>query len=364
MLGYCCAGVLMLQGEAFAQKENVLLHPKKFYKKFFPGLKIKRNPPDSLYIKSYPNFLSVGTHVLSPSISLNVNSRTRNAAGYDASSKFKTNIGDIVGFSASYRFVSAGFALVLKSGMQTHDDYARSRYRTATIKYASSAYVLQYKYIRITGFTDVNHAMVNHRYTQRPDIVSKEFQFEGLYNFDWKRYSYIAPLSFSQRQIKSRIGFLFKTGIYYQQVAGDSAILSRQQLHFYEDMEEVNVIRSLSIKLAPGVGGTYVFLKNYYLSLVAFPSYDFYFYKYLNHPDDKVKGKQTFIFVLDAKASLGYQSKRLYAGLKYELERRGAMLQGITSSNVYRYVGVELGYRFNTPRVVRKVYKETMPPGM
>jgi hypothetical protein len=354
----------MLQGEAFAQKENVLLHPKKFYKKFFPRLKIKRNPPDSSYIKTYPNFLSVGAHVLSPSISLNVNSRANNAKGYDASSKFKTNIGDIVGFSASYRFVSAGFAFVLKSGMQTHDEYVRSHYRTATIKYASNAYVLQYKYIRVTGFTEVNHAMLNHRFAPRLDIVSKEFQFEGLYNFDWKKYSYIAPFSFSQRQIKSRIGFLFKTGIYYQQVAGDSAIIGRQIQPYYDAFDHVNVIRSLSIKLAPGVGGTYVFLKNYYLSLVAFPSYDFYFYKYLNHPDDKVKGKQTFIFVLDSKASLGYQSKRLYAGLRYELERRSAMLRGITSSTMYRYVGVELGYRFNTPRVVKKVYKETMPPGM
>ena len=260
----------------------------------------------------------------------------------------------------SYRFISAGFAFLLKSGAQTHDDYAKSRYRTATIKYSSRAWSLQYKFLKYRGLTDIN----SKPYTKRSDIINKEFQFEGIYNPGWRKYSYIAPATYSQRQIKSRASILFKTGVFYTQLFGDSAVIAPNQQEYFDDFNDVSVIRTLSVKLAPGAGGTFVFHKHYYLSVVVFPSYDLFFYKYLNHPDEKVKGRQTFVFVLDGEASVGYQSKRLYAGLRYEAERKHASLQSIRTNNVYTYLGVEIGYRFNTPRFVKKVYKSTMPPGM
>lgn len=356
--------VLCLHRTAIAQNENVFLHPRKFYKKFFPNLKIKRSLPDTSYIKSYPNYLFVSTHVLSPSIRMDISAANPNPKGTSA---FRTNIPDIAGFSVGYRFISAGFAFLLKSGMQTHNDYSKSQYRTATIKYNSRGYSFQYKYLRYKGLTDVNTSYSSDRgqaYIKRPDILTKEFQFEGLYNPGWKKYSYTAPFTFSEHQVKSRAGFLFKTGIFYMQLSGDSALIDQRKQQYIDDLNDVKVIRTLSIRLAPGGGGNLVFLKRYYLSLAVFPSYDLYFYKYLNNADDKVKGKQTFVFVLDGKASLGYQSKRLYAGLRYEAERRSAALHGIEIKSVYTYFGVEVGYRFKAPHMVKKVYKDTMPPGM
>jgi hypothetical protein len=364
-------GTMTLAGKVYGQEkqnENVLLHPDKFYKKFFPKLKAKRNrnPPDSSYIKTYPNYLSVGLHILSPGIRLNVSPRGTKIPGTDPSSKFRTNIADIVGLSASYRFVSVGFAFLLKS-QHTHSDYAPSHYRTATIKYNSNGYALQFKYLRFRGFTDINQSNSfdpNSRYTKRPDMVSKEFQFEFLNNFNWKKYSYIAPINFSQRQVKSRAGLLLKAGVYYNQIAGDSSIVDEKQQQYDEDFKGVKAIRTLSIKIAPGIGGNLVFLRRIYFSVAGFTSYDLYLYKYLNEIDDKVKGKQTFVLVLDGKASLGYQSKRLYTGLRYEAERRAAWLRSADVNTLYTYIGIELGYRFDTPKVVKKVYKKTMPPGM
>lgn len=355
------------QGEVFAQNENVFLHPDKFYKKFFPTLRIKPNPPDSAYIKLYPNFLSVGVHVLSPAIRMKINSKSDRAANVDASSKLRTNSVDIIGFAASYRFVSVGFAVLVNSGLHSHNDYAPSRYRTATIKYSSSAYSLQFKYLRFQGFTDINvfnSTNPNVKYTKRPDLTSKEFQFEGLYNFNWKKYSYTAPLTFSQRQIKSRGGFLLKGGVYYNRMASDSILLTPKQQPYYDNMKDVKGIQTVSFKLSPGAGYTLVFRKHIYLSVSAFTSFDLSVYKHLLLAGDDKNGKHSFIFGLDGKASLGYQSKRLYAGVRFEAERREALFQSIEINTVYSYTGVEVGYRFNTPHFIRKVYKKTMPPGM
>ena len=363
-------GIISSQRTIYAQevtkekkRENVFLHPRKFYKKYFPHLKIKNDPPDSTYIKVYPDYLSISSYVLSPTVGMNIRPGNSTANG---ALKLRTNIGDILGFSATYRFVGAGFAFLLNSGTPSQD-YAKSHYRTATIKYNSRAYSLQFKYLRFKGLTDIERPVgidPTTSYIRRPDITSKEFQFEGLYNPRWKKYSYIAPLTFSQRQIKSSAGFLLQAGVYYSQLSSDSTLVGPEKARYYGDFKKIKVIKTLSIRLAPGLGSNFVFFERYYLSVVAFPSYDLYFYKYLHDTDEKVKGRQTFIFVLEGKASLGYHSERIYGGLRIEAEKRSASLHNIDMDSMFTFFGVEVGYRFNTPRIVKKVYKETMPPGM
>ena len=373
VLFICFASLIAIipQSEVYGQekkkREYILLHPQRFYRKYFPNMKIKKDRPDSTFIKAYPNYLSIGAHVFSPAIGVDLKKSASESDGYDPSSKFRTSISDIIGFSLNYRYVGFGFAFLLKSGMNSHQDYSPSRYKTATIKFANGPTSLQFKYIRIRGFTDINQyngVKPNPMFTQREDIVSKEYQFEGLRNFRWRKYSYIAPTTFAQRQVKSSAGFLLKGGFYYHQLSGDSSLLSVKQQEFFNDMDGVTSLRSLSIRVAPGVGGTFVFLRRVYLSASAFVSYDLYFYKYLTGPDEKVKGKHAFIFLFDNKISLGYHAERFYAGVRFETEQRSGPLQNLNLQTAYSYTGIELGYRFDAPKFVKKIYKKTMPPGM
>jgi hypothetical protein len=195
-------------------------------------------------------------------------------------------------------------------------------------------------------------------------MVSKEFQFEGIYNFGWKKYSYLAPITFSQRQVKSRAGILLKAGVYYDQMSDDSTLITRQQQPYFDGLSNVKVIRTLSIKLAPGVGGNLVFLRTVYLSVAVFASPDLYFYRYLNNLNEMTTQRSAFVYTLEGKTSLGYQSRRVYAGLRFEVENRKASLHSIKMNTFYSYIGIELGYRFIAPHIIKKVYKDTMPPGM
>ena len=353
-----CAGV-----RSFAQNENVFLHPQKFYKKYFPNLRIKRDLPDSSYVRLYPNYLSTSINLLSPTFRYEMVPRTGNAGGKVS---FRTNIADIVGAVVNYRYISAGFAFVLNSGMQVNNELAKSRYRTATIKYNSRGYTFQFKYIRVKGLTDaIAFPDKMELYIHRPDIVTKEFQFESTFNPAWRRYSYNASFTSSERQVKSFGGFLFKAGMYYSQMSGDSSLIHDTKLrHYPPQFADVNIIRALTIRLAPGAGANIVVLKNYYASAAVFPSYDIYFYKYLKNPNDKVMGNQTLAFAFEGNLSVGYQSQRLYAGLRCEFEKNSVLLQGFQSNKVYANLGLEFGYRFNAPKVVKKIYRETMPPGM
>jgi len=342
---------------------KVFLHPDKFYKKYFPNLKIKRIPLDTTYIKVYPNYLTVGLHVLSPALSSTISTTNSLATVINTDVKFRTSVADIIGFSANYRFVSVGFALLLKQGLQKHNDYAPSAYRTLTIKYNNPAYSFQFKYLRLRGFTDIN-GVGGQPLVKRPDIVNREYQFESVYNFDWKRYSYLAPLSFSQRQVKSRGGILLKGGLYYKSLSGDSSLIEQGKRPYYEKFGDNKEIQAFSIKLAPGLGGNLILYKNICLSMAFFTSFDFYFYRYISTMDEVSDRRESVVFSLDGYVSLGYHSKRFYAGLRYETDRRDAALHGIKANIANAYTGLEFGYRFNTPRVMKKFYKKTMPPGM
>lgn len=356
-------GAFAVCTEVYGQEDlKVFLHPDKFYKKYFPHLKVKHVALDTSYIKAYPNYLSVGIHVLSPALYLNLNTRSTVVADNTAI-KLRTNVADILGFSANYRYVSVGFAFLLKQGIQKHDDYAPSSYHTATIKYNNPIYSLQFKYLKLKGFTDINTVDIN-IYGKRPDITNREYQFEGVYNFNWKKYSYLAPLTFSQRQIKSSAGVLLKGGLFYKKLSGDFPLINPTQQLFYEDFSDTKAVQTFSIKLAPGVGGNLVFHKRIYMSMAVFTSFDLMFYRYFNMNNEASVRNNSFVFSVDGYASIGYQSQRIYAGIRYEVDRRNATLRSITMRMINSYLGFEFGYRFDTPGFVKKFYKKTMPPGL
>jgi hypothetical protein len=349
------------------KKENVFIHPDKFYKKFFPHLKIKPTEVDTHYIKAYPKYLSLGTHVLLPKIYLDLNPGGLKGEGSHASSQLRTNINMLLAFSCSYRFVTAGFAIGLKSDPKNKEAYAQTRYRTATIKYNSPKYSLQFKYMKVKGLMDINefnNQDSTRQYNTRPDLSMKEYHFEGVYNFTWKKYSYMAPIDFTQRQVKSRIGFMLKGGIYYNQLFSDSNLLSVRQRPYFEEFNNINMMKGYTIKLAPGIGANLVFMKKFYLASSIFAPYNIYFNRLYTSDNHLARNETRIQLVLDGMVSLGYQSRRFYASFRYQIDSKVTKLKYFSSTMVYGYMGLDVGYRFNAPTFVKKFYRKTMPPGM
>lgn len=43
---------------------------------------------------------------------------------------------------------------------------------------------------------------------------------------------------------------------------------------------------------------------------------------------------------------------------------KSVKLNTVEMNTLFSYFGFDISYRFNTPQLVKKVYKETMPPGL
>ncbi len=350
--------------KAQEKKQNVFLHPAKFYEKYFPHFKIKYKPSDSNYINVYSKeFATVATHVFSPTVYINMEPR-----GFlQASSQFRTNIKTITGFSFSYKHITAGFALSLLPPVGDPPDYAPTKYRTATIKYKSPIYILTFRFMKVQGMTDINELNSLDQIqsnVRRTDLTIKEYMFEGIYNFSWKKYSYLSMLDHTEAQIKSRLGFMTKAGIYSQKFYGDSNLLSVSQRPYFENYNDISKVVGYNLKLSPGLGGILVFKEHFYGAISIFSPLSL-FVNRLYSTDDKVVHKETnLLWGADGSASLGYQSKRFFAALNFQLDGRTAILNNVRYSSAYNYIGLDIGFRFAAPKPIKKFYKDTMPPGM
>jgi Domain of unknown function (DUF4421) len=323
--------------------------------------KKKRFQPDKKYIESYPSYLSLGVFTIVPTINFKLSSELKEAKDKNVSSDFKANISNILGFTVGYRGINVAFGFKVSSKDQKNKNYAKSSYSSVVIRLRHPVYYLLFRYSSVKGLTDLNAA--NHDpadtssfYLQRGDIRSTDYQLEGIYNFSWRKYSYTAPLTFLQRQVKSRVGFLLKAGFSYSEVSADSTIVSARQRIYYEELSDVRKLSGISIRVAPGVGGNLIFFKRMYLSAAFFVAYDLYLYNYTRFSDGSSRDGKSFVVVLDGRISLGYQSERFYIGLRYEGDSRGAKIDHVRITTQYSYGGFELGYRFKAPSFLKKGY--------
>lgn len=326
--------------------------------------KKKRYAPDSNYIQSYPQYLTVGMFTIAPSVSMRLETSDAKAKDENVISDYRANISNILGFTLGYRGINVALGFNVPSDNQRNKDLVPSAYNTFSVRLKNPVYYLFFRYSKLQGLTDLNEQ--NNldslsRYVNRDDIRIREYAFEGIYNFSWKKYSYTAPLTFLQRQLKSRVGILAKTGISYNELSADSGLVTSRQSPFFDQLNDVSRISGLSIKLAPGFGGNLVFFHRIYLSAALFIAYDLYLYDYTKFSDGSRKSDVSFIVVLDGRASLGYQSKRFYAGLRYEVDRRGVKFSKAQLTNEYSYVGFEMGYRFKAPGFMNRTYDKIVP---
>lgn len=327
--------------------------------------KKKRFQPDRKYIESYPSYLSIGVFTIAPTINLKLNADAKEIKDQHYNSDFRANISNILGFTVGYRGINVAVGFKTASKDQTNNDYAKSSYSTVTVRLRHPVYYLLLRYSSVKGMTDLNTANRNptdtiSKYLQREDIRNTDYQFEGIYNFSWKKYSYTAPLTFLQRQIKSHVGILLKSGLAYSELSADSAIVSARQRPYYAELNDVQKLSGVSIKVAPGVGGNLIFFKRMYLSAAFFIAYDLYLYKYTRFSDGSSKSGQSFVVVFDGRASLGYQSERFYIGLRYEGDSRGAQIDHVHITTQYSYIGFEVGYRFKAPGFLKKGFDKVL----
>lgn len=328
------------------------------------GQKVEKAPkvPDSTYIISYPQLITVGVFFASPIMELSIKPVNKGLDKYK--SDFRGNFSDQVGVNLAYRKLSLSFGIKTPFGPKEDSKKGRTTNTGITLKFKKPNFNLTAEYRQYTGVYDNNSPNYDPKADTaivRPDIRYKNIGINVIYNFSWKKYSYNSPLTFSERQLKSRIGLLAKAGLNYTTISSsDSTLLYGVQTDQFTAFDDVRAINALLLKVGPGVGANIVFFRKFYISLNYFLMGNFIGYTY------DVTGKSRSHWALNANAytetaaGIGYNSRRLYGGINFNGDINIMHIRSARVRTNFAQVYATLGYRFTAPRAFSRFWDKTL----
>ncbi len=328
-----------------------------FYGRFV--LNGNKKHADTNYIRSYPEYMVLTTELGYPYLSHAISSEEE-----QEHIDYIGNISSTLGFRFGYKNISFGYRFKLKSSLDNADYLAPTTYNSFNLKFQNNKLNHTISISRLQGLTDIssdNNALGKEGYYRREDIVLMNLSYMLIGNLSWRKYSYLAPRTYSQRQMKSKVGFLWKAGIVLNSFAGDSALVNPVQQVYFTSFRDVKAFSGIALQLSPGVGGNLVFAKRFYMSTLLFLGGDYYHYGYKRVADEALYRSSSLQLSIDGEASIGYQTERFFSGFHLEWKSLNAKINDASLLWYNAYVGIKAGYRFNAPSVLKKSYKVVFP---
>ncbi len=315
--------------------------------------------PDSNFIVNYPDVFTAGLFTSSPVMQLTIKPVEKDLDKYK--SEFRSNFSNLLGFSLSYKklSISYGFRTPL---FPNDESKGRTTSTGIALTFRKPKYNLMAEYRQFTGYYDdnsPNYVPIHDSLAVRPDVRYKNIGANMIYNFSWKKYSYNAPLTYNDRQLKSRIGFLAKGGINYTTISSsDSTLLASVQAKGFSNFDDVRSVNALLLKLGPGIGGTLVIFKRFYVTANYFVMGNFIEYTYKIQNQGTSGWHPNFNFYTESYFGFGYNSKRLFAGLSLNGDINVMRIRDASIRTNFATLLITAGYRFDPPSFLKKEYKK------
>jgi len=322
-----------------------------------------KSVPDTNFIMTYPQYISLGIYTASPLMQIVVDPVNNDYDKYK--SDFRGNFSDLLGFTFSYRSIYIHYAFKTPFGPSEDSRKGRSASTGIVLRIRKPRITMAAEYRRYEGYYDDNIASYLPQdsgvYYVRPDIHYKNIGVNGIYNFSWRKFSYNAPLTYNERQLKSRIGFLVKGGINYTTIySTDSTILSNVQTNNFTSFHDINSIHALLLKAGPGIGLNLIVFKRFYFSLNYFIMGNFIEYQYETRTGDNSSWRGNANIYTETSTGFGYNSKRLFAGISFNGDINIMQVKGASIKTNFASVSISLGYRFNAPGFFEKGWDKTI----
>jgi hypothetical protein len=318
---------------------------------------------DSNFIQSYKQYLTIGAFSASPVSEIQLSSYKQFAA---KTSDFKANLSNTLGFTIGYRSIYLAVGFKTPTDLSSVAKYGKSSYNSFALRVQNPRYLLSFDYRDIQGYyntnpistTDPVTKVKTESYIQRGDIQSQQYVISGIFNLNWKKYSYLASLIHTERQIKSKVGFLLKTSVSYNSLGSDSTLVQNINAKT-KVIHDISSLNFMSYKVGPGLGMNLVLFKRIYFSSMLFYSFDVVSFQGFDSSGKQLTSNTSVTGFAEGRAALGYQSKRFYIGMKFIGDQVTFHTTENRISTHFATVTLDIGYRFNAPGFLKKGYDAT-----
>jgi hypothetical protein len=189
-------------------------------------------------------------------------------------------------------------------------------------------------------------------YYYRPDLRSINVNLSYTIPFNSKEYAPRTAFLLDGRMKKSAGSFMYMAALTVSSLAADSSIVPAEYEYAFEPKSRIDGMGFLMIQQSFGYAHTFIYRK-YYLTLSAMPGVS---YNYGNvYSEGGTYHPSSLDFMFESKNSLGFNSRKWYAGVyyifKYQNLRVYDNLNFNSSLGELRFF---IGYRIKAPYVVNK----------
>ncbi|MFM7431573.1 MAG: DUF4421 family protein [Flammeovirgaceae bacterium] len=205
-------------------------------------------------------------------------------------------------------------------------------------------------------FNDSNEA-AGLPFPLRPDIVTRNLGFNGLYSFN-RKFSLRSAYNFSERQRRSTGSFILTGTLNFYSLKGDSAIYSTRYYSRFGASTAFTELDMSTFSVSPGYTYTLV-IKRFFVNAA------FSVGPALHWVDYQVSGKDLSISRLDSfldiRVGVGYNGNRFFARVNFVAQARSVKfeeIQFVNSSNTFKLL---VGYRFKEFGILKKKASDLLP---
>lgn len=314
---------------------------------------------DTNYIHRFGDVIAIEPWISAPSFSFKLEPKSDSLAvkGND----YQPHLRDVIGFDISYRAltVSIGF----KGRVVEEDDkvYGKTNYSIIKIRLNSKPFVYEFYHNTFNGFADYNTSAYDSSRPQitplikRRDIAVQYTKLKAIYIFSKKKFSYGAAYSFTERQKKTKATALAVAHIYRMSTGADSAFFNHGQQGLFNKYDSLKHLRVYSVGLGPGFAVTFV-KKKWFFSIGAYIMGDLQYHTAHNTHNGLISQGWRGALFGDVFVSGGYNGNTFYAGFVARGDRNFVSLPNVNASTSFYNTVFSIGFRFNPPQVVPKLY--------
>jgi len=312
---------------------------------------------DTLFITEYHHKLIVKLFTGGPGYSLEFTPRLSPDSTY---SSYESNTYGIIGTELAYKSFSLN--LSTRAGdLNDPDVYGKTKYTSFSARVNLHKISFEGSYKNFKGFADLNtrHYLKSSPdsspYIVRNDLKNKYFKLKASYQFSDKKFSQAAAFSFTERQRKSAATLFLMGNINRFYMDADSSFFPWPVRDYYKDLKSMTHLQVTGVGTALGGAFTLVW-KKFFFSGIVFWGAELQHQKYFLPENHGWHTSFRVAPLVDSRFSIGVNGNKAFIALVIKNDINNLQLTGFKSKTVYTMGTLDVGFRFNAPKIVEKGY--------
>lgn len=205
-----------------------------------------------------------------------------------------------------------------------------------------SLYYIRYKGLYLKNPDDFGIEYDDDNYPTRPDIKLTTLGFQTHFIFT-KSFSINAAFQQNERQKKTAGSFMIMLGDRFTRLEMDSSLIVESERNLYDETNNLNNLSLNTLKIAPGVGYSFIFKHNISFSTILLTGFGFQMKFY--QISEKNKFGLQLPFYVSSKSALGYNGKYVFCNLIYNIELNKIKFSDSKFTLFANFFKLSLGFR-------------------